>query len=150
MTHVRTQIRDAFVSALTGLTTSGARVFPSRIHVLRDADLPCLLINLDNEEIAPATLHANPMLERTAELKVRACAKVAANLDDTLDTMVAEVEAAIAGAADPSFGGLIKPQALPASLDIDFDDGLEKPVGVATLTYRITYFTAAASPATAL
>lgn len=150
MAHVRSQIRDAFVTVLTGLTTSGTRVFPSRIHVLRDVDLPCLLVNLDNEEIEAATMHANPLLERSAELKVRACAKVVANLDDTLDTMVAEVEAAIAGAADQSFGGLIKPQALPSSLEIDFDESLEKPVGVATLTYRITYFTAAASPATAL
>ena len=52
MAHVRTSIRTAIASRLTGLTTTGSRVYPSRIQPLADANLPCLRVYLDEEEIA--------------------------------------------------------------------------------------------------
>ena len=36
MAHVRQQIRDAIVTALTGLTTTGTNVFRSRIYPLEN------------------------------------------------------------------------------------------------------------------
>lgn len=150
MAHVRTAIRTAIASRLTGLTTTGARVYPSRIQPLADANLPCLRVYLDEEDISLETVHDDPLLQRAAVLRVECCAKAVASLDSTLDTMLAEVETAIATAPDPTFGGLLKTRPQPASIAVDLDEGLEKPVGIAALTYRIAYFTAASTPATAL
>ena len=150
MAHVRTAIRTAIASRLTGLTTTGARVYPSRILPLADSNLPCLRIYLDEEEIETETVHDDPLLRRSPVLRVECCAKAVASLDAMLDTMLAEVEAAIGTAPDPTFGGLLKSRPQPASITVDLDDGLEKPVGIATLTFRTTYFTAASTPATAL
>ena len=40
MSHVRQQIREAFGTACTGLTTTGSNVFQSRSYPLETADLP--------------------------------------------------------------------------------------------------------------
>lgn len=146
MAHVRTSIRTAIASRLTGLTTTSTRVYPSRIQPLADANLPCLRVYLDEEEIGTDGAGANPLLERSAVLRVECCAKAVSGLDSTLDTMVAEVETAIATAADPTFGGVTSSRPLPVSISVDIDDGLEKPVGIATITYRVFYITLAGSP----
>ena len=149
MAHVRSAIRSAIATRLTGLTTTGARCYPSRVQPLADANLPCLRVYLDEEEIVAETFTADPLLDRRAVLRVECCAKAVASLDATLDTMVAEVEAAIAG-GDGSFGGLLKSRPLPQSIAVDLDEGLEKPVGIATVTFDANYFTVASAPGTAV
>lgn len=146
--HVRTQIRDAVAARLSGLATSGNRVFPSRIYPLGDASLPCLLVYLDEETISELSIGA-PILDRFADLQIRACAKANAGLDSLLDTMLAEVETAMASAVPVDFG-LLKSQPVPIRIDMQLDDSLEKPVGFSTITYRINYCTAASSPTTAI
>lgn len=146
MSHVRQQIREAVATVLTGLTTSGARVFQSRLRVLSDADLPCLLINTDDESIdTPAISHA-AMQERELQLLVRAVAKNGASVDDLLDTMLAEVETAMTG---QTLGGIAKGLVLE-KISIEMNDELEKPIGIASATYRVTYYTADGAPGTAL
>ena len=44
--HLHKQIRDALVTKLTGLTTSGARVYANRLYPLDSANLPGLRISL--------------------------------------------------------------------------------------------------------
>ena len=149
MAHVRTAIRTAIASRLTGLTTTGARVYPSRIHPLADSNLPCLRVYLDEEEIETETVHDDPLLRRSPVLRVECCAKAVASLDATLDTMLAEVEVAI-GTGDATFGGLLKSRPLPRSVAVDLDEGLEKPVGILRVDYLAHYFTAASNPATAI
>ena len=70
MAHVRTSIRSAVASRLTGLTTSGSRVYPSRIHPLSDANLPCLRVYLDEEEIDTESMGVDAWLDRKAVLRV--------------------------------------------------------------------------------
>jgi hypothetical protein len=48
--HVRQQVREALAIQLTGLTTTGAKVFQSRVYPLESSDLPCLLIATEEEE----------------------------------------------------------------------------------------------------
>lgn len=150
MAHVRTAIRIAIASRLTGLTTTGARVYPSRIHPLADGNLPCLRVYLDEEEIDPLTIHPAPVLRRQPVLVVECCAKAVASLDATLDTMLAEVEVALATAPDATYGGLIKAHPAIRGIEADMDDGLEKPVGVLRARYQITYCTTASNPAAAI
>lgn len=147
MAHVRQQIREAAAALLTGLATSGERVYQNRLHPLADANLPCLLINTDSEEIERLNISAPADMERVLELSVRCVAKATANLDDALDTMLAEVETVLGSAG--VMPTLIKSIEMK-SLHIEMADGKESPVGVATMDYRITYITASNAPSTAL
>ena len=146
MAHVRRQIREAIAAAVTGLATTGARVFQSRIYPLRDADLPCLLIIAGDEQIEQENMVAGGELTRELTLTVRGVAKATADLDDTLDGIAEQVEPVLNGA---TLGNLAKNCQL-AGIKAEMDEALEKPVGIITLEYRILYFTTPASPGTAL
>lgn len=146
MSHVRQQIREAAATLLTGLTSTGARVYQSRIYTLRDTDLPCLLITTDDEQDVTLGLNEYAAQERSLQLSIRCVSKQVADLDDKLDTMLAEVETAI---GNQTLGGKAKTLQLE-SITIEMSDELEKPVGIATAVFRITYYTATGTPATAL
>lgn len=145
MAHVRQQIREAAAAAVTGLTTSGSRVFQSRVHPLDASKLPCLLVNTDEEEVTGMRISAPDYLDRSLVLTVRAVATGSSNLDDTLDTMISEVEVAL---GNTLLGGLVKRLGLE-SLAIE-QDTVEKPVGIATMRYRAQYMTAANAPNSAV
>ena len=134
MSHARTQIREAVAALVTGLATTGARVFQSRMRPQGEANLPCLLVTTDNEQI-DSTVDA--ILLRDLSVSIRGFAMGNTTLDDTLDQIALEVETAMAS----------NPRAIFERVEIDFDDELEKPVGAITLTYRIQYYTTAADPA---
>ena len=137
MAHARQTIREAAATLLTGLTTTSTRVFQSRM--VPQESLPCLLITTNDEEIVPGTI--GTLLERHLELAVTGCAKATSTVDDTLDTIAAEVETAMAGFAYRNE---------LTRLEVGFDEALEKPAGRIVLTYRITYLTAAGSPGTSI
>lgn len=147
MAHVRQQIREAVAALVTGLTTTGTRVYQSRLHTLRDANLPCLLVNTDDEAVESISMHAPATLERELVVMVRAVAKATANLDDTLDQIMSEVETVLGAAGVLS--SLAKISALK-SVRVEMDDSLEKPVGVASMEYMVRYYTNANAPQTAL
>lgn len=137
MPHARQTIREAAASKVTGLTTTGANVFQSRM-VPQSTALPCLLVMTDAEEIAPGAFERQ--LERRLTLTVVGVAKAGATLDDNLDTIAAEVETALGSDYRYELTGI----------DVDFDETLEKPAGRITLTYGYRYFTNAGAPGTVL
>ena len=59
MAHVRQQIRDQIVTALTGLTTTGSNVFRSRIFPLEQTKLPALCIFTKSEATEFDTITIN-------------------------------------------------------------------------------------------
>jgi hypothetical protein len=132
MPHARQQIREACAALITGLTTTGTRVFQSRMRP-QDA-LPCLLITTNEESIERITLGG--IEERRLSVAIRGFAKASAELDDTLDTIAAEVETAMEDYADARL----------ERIEVDFFDELEKPVGAITLTYTVTYRLQAGAP----
>lgn len=144
--HVRTQIRNAAVAALTGLPTAGSRVFARRLSALREPDLPCLLVNTDGERIEAITVHSPSMLERSMRLAVRGVAMDDDRLDDTLDTLAADVETAL---GDTTLGGLAK-SVLLDTVEIEAGDELQYPAGVISLNYNIIYMTSATAPTSAI
>ena len=150
--HVRQQIREAFAAQVTGLVTSGARVFQSRFYNMAETDLPGLKIYTEQEEIADnagTTYQASPDLQRrTISLRCEAVARATANLDDTLDKMCNEVEKAIA--ANPTLGGLCKVQCWLVSTDINMDDGSDRPTGNAVMVWKIVVLTMSNTPDVAL
>lgn len=139
--HVRQQIRDAAAAALTGLTTSGARVFKSRLTVLAESELPALRISTNNEQIVPASIGG--VQDRTLELKVECVARQSASLDDVLDTMTKEVEVALA--AGYTLGGLVKGAEL-TRIEVDMSAEADMPTGQATMSFDVNYFTNSDAP----
>lgn len=141
--HVRKQIRAAAATALTGLSTTGARVYASRVHPLQDADLPALRLSNPSEDIAISSMGANRIVERTLRLVVEACVKAASGYEDTVDQIVKEVEVALA--ADQTLGGLCKYIQL-GSIETELSGDAELPIAVATMTFAVPYYTALNAP----
>ena len=141
--HVRMQIRNQVVTQLTGLTTTAARVFDSRVYPLEDANLPALLIYTKSETSDPIEIGTNRTSERLLSLNIEAYVKSTTNFEDTLDTICKEVEQAIA--ADPTLSGKAKDCYLE-STEIEFNAEGEKPLAFATLTFLTSYYVQEQSP----
>lgn len=146
--HVRQQIREAVGTAVTGLVTTGARVFQSRVYPLQTTELPGLLVYTRSETSEPTTIHAPKVLQRTLQLQIVGVAKAVADLDDTLDLICKEVEVAVALWSMAGLGGLAKSINL-ISTEYDLQGVSEKPTGSATLLYEAEYFTLENAPSTA-
>jgi len=105
--HITQQVVNAFATAVTNLTTTGARVYKDRIRNLADSELPALRIFDNDEGVDNETIIDLPYMQnRTIVLMVEAVAKENATLDATLNQIKKEVEVAIA--ANSTLGGLCK------------------------------------------
>lgn len=136
MAHKRKQIRDQVETVLTGLATTGANVFASRVYPLKASNLPGLLIYTVEEESEPGGSRA---IDRMLSLAVEGHIKtVGGAIDDTLDLIAEEVEAAID--ADRSLNDLAV-YAYIASTEIEFDAESDKPVGIIIMKFSINYRT---------
>lgn len=151
MAHVRQQIREAIAARLTGLTTTGANVFTSRVNPFLEegAQLPGLAIFTGDEEIIePDETTEIGTQHRMLETYVQGYAQaLTADLEDTLDNIASEVEVAMF--SDAFLGNLLIANEL-ANTVIDIEPGATKPVGVVTLIFRMAYYTREGTPETAL
>ena len=146
MPHGREQIRDAIVTLVTGLTTTGANVFQSRIYPLAEStDLPGLCVYTFNEEIDEEKGKIEKLDFRYLTVKVDGYAKLIAGLDDTLDDIAQEVEVAVL--ADQRLGGLSTLIDL-LETEIEVKTESEKPVGVVSMSFKVGYLTATGTPQT--
>lgn len=154
-THVRQQIRDYLVTALTGLTTTGSRVFKSRpLHrQLQTSELPALLIYTDGEDVSADTM-GGPLgqIERTLRVRIEAVVRGTSAFDDNIDLIIKEVEIAL-NASNTVFTlnnlsrrGIV----LQAVEDPEFDGEGDKVVGRVAMTWVAIYRTVANAPATAI
>jgi hypothetical protein len=133
MSHVRQQIRDQLKTTLTGLSTTGANVFDSRVY---DHDaLPSLTIYTLSEELGEES--ANKQL-RLLSIVVEARAKATTNLDNTLDTIGAEVEAAIFASGDTTLNGKCKDIDFEG-IDIELSGDSDQPVGLMSMRFACLY-----------
>lgn len=133
--HLHKQIRGALVTALTGLTTSGARVYANRLAPLPDTTSPSLLITLDDESAAGLTIHSPQAQDRTLTLSVAAVAKASSNLDDTLDLMSKEVEVALS--AGITVGGRLL-EVFYTGMSFE-DQQSDKPVGIKRMSFSVQF-----------
>lgn len=136
MSHIRKQIRDALVTALTGLTTTGSRVYRSRVYPLESSKLPGLCIYTKSEEVVNSTLTRPRTQTRQLEAAVEAYLMANTNFDDTLDTVAVEVEEAIYSNA--ALNALVK-QINITGFEADYSGDGEKVVGVGTFSVQIIY-----------
>lgn len=139
MAHIRTQLRDALKTRLTGLATTGARVFANRFEKISDAELPALEIMNDSEQIVSRSIgsqaapHARSEM-RTVSFVVRAMVKTNTAPDDALDQICLEVEKAVA--SDIFFGGKSMDARLGRTLH-RFDADGEKIIGIAEMIFEL-------------
>lgn len=137
MSHVRTQIRQAAVAALTGL----APVKEGLDWQLAENEVPVLVVSTQDEELERGSLDA---YSRTLDLVVEAVAK-GPFVQDGLDALIATTEAAL---NQSKLGGLCKPLLLK-SIAVTTERAAQL-IGRARMTYRCVYFTSQTNPATAI
>ena len=146
--HIRKQIRGAVVTLLTSLTTTGTRVYKSRVYVLDpDLELPCLLVYTPNEDTTDAEVSGfcpPGTLERTITVAVEAIAVADSNCDDTLDLICKEVEVKMA--TDLTLSGKVRSIKLTNTVTQFQGGDTEKPAGSAKMTWHAVVQTAAGAP----
>lgn len=142
MAHAHTQIRNAVVTALTGLATTGSHVFANRLYPLADADLPGLRIFTDQDSVEAGTIHTPHTQSHELTLVVECVAKANTALDDTVDEMQLEVEEALAPGL--TVGGVWLQPLLRGSQYTDEAGGTA--VGVKRVEYIINFETSSDAP----
>lgn len=137
MTHKRTVIRAALVSAIIGLTTTGPRVFVNPARPLSDADLPALVLRDGAEEVVEHDLDGLPAQTRW-KFRLEALSKTVSGIGQ-IDAITSEVPVALA-AAQASFYAL---DAIcdwrGASGELEVDDSTDKPVYLYPLSIEVLY-----------
>jgi NDP-sugar pyrophosphorylase family protein len=141
--HVRQQIREYFGTTLTGLTTTGANVFESRVYTLQENTLPSLVIYTKSETSEPIVIVVDRVMSRDLSVVIEGYVKATSNFDDTIDTISKEVEEAIA--ADRTLGGLAK-DTYVESTEIEFNAEAEQPLGFVSLTFLTNYYVKETNP----
>lgn len=146
MSHARQQIRDAFVTAVTGLTTTGSRVYSSRVYPQGDDALPGLIVRTASDRLGGSQTNGDRVSrDLVFECEARCKpAEGAGDVDDLLDTICAEVETALG--ADRSLGNRVRWLQLQGT-DFDFVV-LERKAGVAVMTWSCSYYVLEADPTT--
>jgi len=147
MSHVRQQIRERVATDLTGLSTTGSNVFQSRVYPMEGAGLPGLIVYTNSESVDLDETSSGRHLVRILDVVVEGYVKATSNSDDTVDTIAAEVETAIAN--DSDLNSLAKDSIL-ATTEIELSGDAEQPIAVVRMTFTVVYVTADNAPETAL
>jgi hypothetical protein len=138
--HVAEQIVANAKAALTGLATTGADVFDSRVYPVTEDICPCLLIDQGDESSSFEEMGFSRTIQRSMQLLV--VAKVVQNTSyrTLVNTIRKEVEVALAA-------GLTGAKwVLPVSCEIELSGEAEKPIASATITFDCVYITALGVP----
>lgn len=149
MSHLRTQIRSAVVTALTNLSSTGTRVYSGRVDPLAADASASLLVDVGEEQIETVSIGGsrNRILDRRLEVIIRAGVKAGSGYLDTLDQIALEVEQALA--ANQSLGGVAK-YVQPTGIEAPELDGQgEKTVAFLTMRFSVAYMAALNAPQTA-
>ncbi len=146
MTHVRKQIRDAVVTRVTGLSTTGSNVYPSWITPLGPGDMPGLEVFTIKEPLRTIDRERSQM--RDLEVMIDGCVTAAdETAADTLDTICSEVETAMATTL--TVGGKTLEFVL-AETTVELKSEADPTMAVAHMKFIVTVQTAQGSPDTPL
>jgi len=143
--HVRNQIRDRVVVAVTGLTTTGSNVYQTPMLTAEEQTLPALVVYIDAEisgETATMTT-----INRECVLHIDGYVEASSTVLDTLDLISKEVETALAttGIVDSGGDSIVQNHFLE-STDIDLMNTETRPLGVVSMAYFVQYRTSFTAP----
>ena len=142
--HVAEQIVAAAKTALTGLATTGANVFDSRVYPIQDAELPGLLVDQGEESAAISSMGNSRINERLLDLVVIAKVKQNASYRTLVNTIRKEVETKL------DLGFAPAKYVRPKSFELELSGDAEKPVASGTMIFEVLYYTAQGAPDVAL
>lgn len=147
MSHVRTQIRNRVLSTLTGLTTTGSRVYASRVHPMSPDIMPGICLYCGTEKAIDGSLKTTT---KAVDLIIDAYVSGSA-YDDIADTIQAEVDAALYAdfANHRYFNGLVENLSYSMAESKYFGEAKVKH-GVLRMIYQATYTTEDGNAETAL
>jgi hypothetical protein len=145
--HVRQQIRDRVITNVTGLTTTGARVFKSRVYPLNADTMPALLVYSTTEDSDIDVMGFPGVLNRIVNVVIEGYVRNITVYDNLIDDICQEVEVAMAN--DPTINGLAKNSFLSGT-EINYTGEGDQPIGVVTMNYVVQYRTATNAPSVAL
>lgn len=141
MSHKRTQIRNALVAQLTGMSTCGAHVYGSRLRPLSASEVPAILVSTGAEENESPLLSTGVPLHRKLEVRMDIVVKAVSGYEDTADTVIGEIEGALFDSVDDNtLGGIAESIELASIGDPDMDDSTDKPVVRLPVILRVNYF----------
>lgn len=131
----KTDIRNAIVTRLQGISTFAGRVYPGRRHAMPTKNLPCACVYVlgsrkSSEELGGCI----GLRERTFGVQLH-CAP-GEDLDAKLDELTDQVEAALL--ADDDLGGLVSSFELDKE-DYAFDEYTGEKLGMADARYTALY-----------
>ena len=135
MAHQRKTIRDAVITTLTGLSTTGSRVFNSRVYPNEERKLPCLNVFTLSEA---GELDSVKSTIRSLELVVEGFASANSNIENTLDTIATEVEEALG--SDTSLSNTCQSHNI-TNTEITLANEGSLPIGVVRLVFNVIYRT---------
>ena len=145
--HLRQQIREQIALNVTGLVTTGANVFQSRVYPIEDSKLPCLLVYSNSEESEILNQGSPRLLLRTLSITIQGVASEASGIDDKLDLIAKEIETAMA--ADVDINGLAQDSFMTSS-EIDFTSDGAKTIGTLRINFQIEFRTLDNAPDVAI
>lgn len=139
--HLADQIIDAVGVLVTGLTTTGARVFMDRdlaTEPLADSELPGLAVTIGDEQDTPETLDNPSVMNATLDIDITVAVKLSTMTlaRKQLNLCRNEIQKAIA--ADRKLGGKCEKIQI-AQASYEFDGASDKPIATVTLRYQAQY-----------
>jgi len=143
MAHIRQLIRDRVISTLTGLNTTGSNVFGVRVYPMNEASLPGIIVYTETESTEYITTSLPRTQMRTLTVSAEAYVRASSDYEDTLDTIAAEIEAAIYN--DVTLNGLAKDSRI-ISFETGFSGEAEQPVITGTFIIEVVYTSTEGTP----
>ena len=141
MAHIRKTIRDAVVTAITGLTTTGGNVYAQ--YPFTRPQGAALFVWSESERIETSQ---GKLEYRQSNITIDAQYQ-GENVQDTIDQICLEVEAAIG--ADPTLSGACLDCYL-TNVEMEIDGESSKQMGRARMSYQFDYAVRQGAPDTKL
>ena len=133
MAHPRQQIREQMLATLTGLTTTGANVYDTKLNAY--GDFPCITI-ITGTDTVDEDKSSNPKHWHDLAIRLEVRARVASTVANEIDTICAEIEAAIY--ADRTLNAKLV-DVIISQTQIEYSVEAEVPIGLATLSLSAAY-----------
>lgn len=141
--HLRQDLRDQAVALATGLATTGARAYNSRIFPVDQTELPCWIVTTEEGDEAEDAGMGGAQ-DRVFRVVFVGQARAASGelLAELLDTMAEELETVVTRQA---FTGAA--QAAYRSTEFELDaEQTDQALGGMRVTYEVTFFVTQGAP----
>lgn len=144
MAHYLTTVRQAIVTAVTGLSTTGANVFEDEPYPLQTSALPALIVSAWSPAVTFADMDTTTLLV-DVDIGIECIARGTSGVPAQLDTIAAEVQTALDAVTTIGSKNVV---VMPVSIDRpQWDLTTDQPVARRLLLYRIApLFTTSADP----